>query len=100
MNLQGCNFANRQFERASEWGEANLRGAEFTGAFLLYADFSFADLTSANFSGAYLEGADFINANVKGANFEGAILKCILDDGTNWSEAINVMIQSRGSCHD
>jgi len=98
VNLQGCNFANRRFQRVSEWGEANLRGADFTGASLLYADFSFADLTSANFSGAYLEGADFINANVKGANFEGAVLKCILDHGTNWSEAINVMIISRGSC--
>jgi uncharacterized protein YjbI with pentapeptide repeats len=100
VNLQGCNFANRQFQRASQWGEANLHGANFTGAFLLYADFSFADLTSANFSGAYLEGADFDNANVGGANFEGAILKCITDHNTNWSEAINVMISSRGSCHD
>jgi uncharacterized protein YjbI with pentapeptide repeats len=85
----------------SDWGEADLRGADFSGAALLYADFSFADLTSVNFSGAFLEGADFTNANVRGANFDGAVLKCILEDGTNrLSDAINVQILSVGSCFD
>ena len=101
VNLQGCDFANRQFGRMSDWGEADLRGADFSGAVLLYADFSFADLTSANFSGAFLEGANFTNANVRGANFDGAVLKCILEDGTNrLSDAINVQILSVGSCSD
>jgi uncharacterized protein YjbI with pentapeptide repeats len=100
VNLQGCNFANRQFDRMSDWGEANLRGADFTGARLHFADFSFTNLTSVNFSGAYLVGADFDNANVSGANFDGAILKCILDHNTNWSAALNVTILSRGSCSD
>ena len=101
VNLQGCDFANRQFGRMSDWGEADLRGADFSGAVLLYADFSFADLTSANFSGAFLEGANFTNANVRGANFDGAVLKCILEDGTNrLSDAINVQILSVGSCFD
>jgi hypothetical protein len=101
VNLQGCNFANRQFGRMSDWGEADLRGADFTGARLHYADFSFANLTSVNFSGAYLEGADFTNANVRGANFDGAVLKCILEDGTNrLSDAINVQILAVGSCFD
>jgi uncharacterized protein YjbI with pentapeptide repeats len=101
VNLQGCDFSNRKFQRMSEWGEADLRGADFSGASLSYADFSFADLTSANFSGAFLEGADFTNANVRGANFDGAVLKCILEDGTNrLSDAINVQILSVGSCFD
>ena len=101
VNLQGCDFANRQFGRMSDWGEADLRGADFSGAVLLYADFSFADLTSANFSGAFLEGANFTNANVRGANFDGAVLQCILEDGTNrLSDAINVQILSVGSCSD
>lgn len=101
VNLQGCDFSNRQFDRMSDWGEADLRGADFSGARLHYADFSFVNLTSVNFSGAYLEGADFTNANVRGANFEGAVLKCILEDGTNrLSDAINVQILSVGSCFD
>ena len=101
VNLQECDFSNRQFGRGSEWGEADLRGANFSGAALLYADFSFADLSGANFSGAYLEGADFTNANVRGANFDGAVLKCILEDGTNrLSDALNVKILSVGSCFD
>ena len=100
VNLQGCDFANRRFDRVSDWGEADLLGADFTGARLHYADFSFANLVSADFSGAYLVGADFTNANVRGANFDGAVLKCIEDHGTNWSEAINVTILSIGSCSD
>jgi hypothetical protein len=101
MNLRGCDFSNRQFDRMSDWGEADLSGADFTGARLHYADFSFANLTSVNFSGAYLEGADFTNANVRGANFDGAVLRCILEDGTNrLSDAINVQILSVGSCSD
>ena len=96
--LQGCDFSNRQFERASDWGAANLIDTDFTGAILHFADFSFANLTNVNFSGAYLEGADFTNANVKGANFEGAILRCIKDEGiksANWSKALNVLILSK-----
>ena len=101
VNLQGCDFSNRQFARMSDWGEADLRGADFSGAALLYADFSFADLSGVNFSGAYLEGADFTSANVRGANFDGAVLRCILEDGTNrLSDAINVQILSVGSCSD
>jgi hypothetical protein len=101
VNLQGCDFSNRQFARMSDWGEANLRGADFSGAALLYADFSFADLSGVNFSGAFLEGADFTSANVRGANFDGAVLRCILEDGTNrLSDAINVQILSVGSCSD
>lgn len=99
-NLQNCNFADRSFQRDSHWGEADLRGANFSGSTIRYSDFSFADLRSANFSGAILEGADFTNANVSGADFSGAILKCITDDNTNWSEALNVSIISRGSCFD
>lgn len=99
-NLQKCNFADQSFQQDSHWGEADLRGTNFSGSILRYADFSFADLRSANFSGAFLEGADFTNANVSGADFSGAILKCITDDGTNWSQALNVPIISRGSCFD
>jgi hypothetical protein len=101
VNLQGCDFSNRQFDRMSDWGEADLSRSDFTGARLHYADFSFANLTSVDFSGAYLEGADFTNANVRGANFEGAVLRCILEDGTNrLSDAVNVQIVSVGSCFD
>lgn len=100
VNLQGCNFVGRRFNRDSNWGAADLRGTDFTGASLNFADFGFANLTSVNFSGATLESADFTNANVNGANFEGAILRCITDDGANWSEAFNVQIISRGSCLD
>lgn len=101
VNLQGCDFSNRVFQRMSDWGEADLRGANFSGAGLLYADFSFANLSGANFSGAYLEGANFTNATVNGANFDGAVLKCILEDGTNrLSDALNVKILSVGSCFD
>lgn len=100
VNLQGCDFSNRIFQRVSDWGEADLRGADFSGATLYAADFSFADLSNVNFSGAYLERAEFDNANVSGANFDGAILKCIEDHNTNWSAALNVTILSRGSCFD
>jgi uncharacterized protein YjbI with pentapeptide repeats len=99
VNLQGCSFANRQFQRASDWGEANLRGADFSGAYLHYADFSFADLSNVNFSGAFIDGAKFTNANLRGANFDGAIWKCLADEGINggdrirWSEAINVPLR-------
>ena len=96
VNLQGCDFANRQFSRMSDWGEADLRGADFSGAVLRYADFSFANLRNVNFTGALIDGADFTNADITGANFNGAIWQCLKDEGlkeANWSEAINVPLR-------
>jgi uncharacterized protein YjbI with pentapeptide repeats len=61
--------------------------ADFSGAFLMYADleysilygadFSNADLSNANLKDADLTGADLSGANLSGANLSGAVLDLV-----------------------
>ena len=53
---------------------ADLRGANLSGAYLYNADLRGADLRSANLWGADLSGADLHNADLRGANLSGAYL--------------------------
>lgn len=71
----------------------NLDGADFEGADVCYADFTFSSLRHANFRGANLyktlfcycdlTGADFTGANIKFANFGKAIT-----DGADFTDVI------------
>ncbi len=54
--------------------EANLRGANLTGADLSEANLTGADLSEANLSGADLNGADLSGADLSGAGLRGANL--------------------------
>ena len=54
--------------------QADLRGADLSGAFLDQANLSGADLRGANLSGADLSGANLIGADLRGADLSGANL--------------------------
>ncbi|HET6386770.1 MAG TPA: pentapeptide repeat-containing protein [Armatimonadota bacterium] len=58
----------------ADGGVANLRGADFSGAFLREASLSRADLTSADLSGADACSADLRGAALTGANLRDARL--------------------------
>ena len=67
--------------------EANLSGANFTGAILTRADLSGADLSGANFTGAILTRADLSGADLTRANFTGADLTRANLSGANLYQA-------------
>ena len=67
--------------------EADLSGANFTGAILTRADLSGADLSGANFTGAILTRADLSGADLSGANFTGADLTRANLSGANLYQA-------------
>ena len=50
----------------------DLNGADFSGAFLGFADFFDVELNSANFDEAYIAHADFFGAEVSNASFRNA----------------------------
>lgn len=52
----------------------NLSGADFTGAFLVGAEFENVNLTKANLTGAELRGVNLKNARLHGANLTHAFL--------------------------
>src|SRR5581483_8049761 len=60
-----------------------LPGAEFVGAFLTHANFSYAHLEQANFFGATLNNTNFLEANLTQADLRGAQMK-----GVNFTNAI------------
>ncbi len=60
--------------QARDLSSADLRGADFTGAWLNHAYFHGADLRGVNFTGAWLENADFSGTNINGAKFDRANL--------------------------
>jgi uncharacterized protein YjbI with pentapeptide repeats len=49
------------------------RLADLPPLFVLGTNFTDADLSGANLTGAFLQGEDFTNANLTGANLTGAI---------------------------
>lgn len=104
-NLRGANLQN-----------ANLSGL-ITGGYAIdieagllvsrYADFTNANVAGANFTGADLQYARFINANVSGANFTKAdftganFTRCIgfastiIDSGTNFQDVIGLTAEQK-----
>ena len=68
------NLAKGEVEKILEYDlyEADLSGADFSGANLRSADFSGANLRGVDFSGADLSGADLRSANLRSANLRSA----------------------------
>ena len=74
--------------KGEEGGEqANLSGADLSGADLSGADLSWANLSGADLSVAYLSGADLIGAYLSGANLSRADLSGANLIGANLSRA-------------
>ncbi|KAL0036554.1 hypothetical protein WJX77_012659 [Trebouxia sp. C0004] len=65
---------------AAQFGEAELRGKDFSGQDLRRSNFTSADARNASFKGAKLQGAYFIKAVTANANFEDADLSDVLFD--------------------
>lgn len=65
---------------AAQYGEAELRGKDFSGQDLRRSNFTSADARNANFKGTKLQGAYFIKAVTANANFEDADLSDVLFD--------------------
>ncbi|KAL3159714.1 hypothetical protein ABBQ38_010120 [Trebouxia sp. C0009 RCD-2024] len=65
---------------AAQYGEAELRGKDFSGQDLRRSNFTSADARNANFKGSKLQGAYFIKAVTANANFENADLSDVLFD--------------------
>ena len=67
------NLAKGEVEKILEYDlyEADLSGADFSGANLRSADFSGANLRGVDFSGADLSGADLRSANLSDADLSG-----------------------------
>ena len=75
INLSELDLREGVFK--DSWHNANLAGADLTGA-----DCSSAHLAQANLTGAKLASADMRQANLTGANFEGVDLTGAHLDGT------------------
>lgn len=60
-------------DRTYNFDNSNLRGAVFTGGFLL-ASFRNADLEGADFSNCNLKTSDFSGAKLSGATFSGSAI--------------------------
>lgn len=78
------NFSKANFEKAdilSKFENANLFGANFHEAKVLYTKFCGANLSRANFVGADLRGANFIGANLSYADLRGARLEGVIFNG-------------------
>lgn len=61
------------FPEKTNFGSANLAGANLQNCVLRGATFRWCNLRGANLKGADLTGASFENAQLEGANFEGAV---------------------------
>ena len=77
MNAKQFSEAKKiNFRRAELIGafliNLNLRGADFTGAKLNFADLSNSILVGAIFRGAFVIGTCFTKADTRGADFTGA----------------------------
>jgi uncharacterized protein YjbI with pentapeptide repeats len=80
-------------ESDADLSDADLRGANLSGADLRDADLSGANLSGANLRGADLSGADLNGANLRGADLNGANLR-----GADLSDAelMNAKFYGRG----
>ena len=65
---------------AQQYGEADLRGRDFSDQDLTRSNFTAADCRQCNFKNSKLVGAYFIKAVTYQANFEGADLSDVLMD--------------------
>jgi hypothetical protein len=81
-NLSGANLSEADLYGANLSG-ANLSGANLSGANLSGANLSEADLYGANLSGANLSGANLSGANLSRANLSGANLSRANLSGAN-----------------
>ncbi|KAK9811424.1 hypothetical protein WJX72_003758 [[Myrmecia] bisecta] len=72
---------------AQQYGEADLRGRDFSGQDLRRSNFTSADCRDCNFQSAKLQGAYFIKAVVPRANFKDADLSDVLMDRAVMNEA-------------
>lgn len=69
-----------------EFRGANLRGADFTGSFII-ADFTGANLEGAVFAPANVKTCSFDNANLRNADFSGAAIDAATFEGANLTGA-------------
>jgi uncharacterized protein YjbI with pentapeptide repeats len=65
---------------AMQYGEADIKGKDFSGQDLRRSNFTSADCRDCNFQGANLQGTYFIKAVTARANFKGANLSDSLMD--------------------
>lgn len=65
---------------AAQYGEADLKGRDFSNQNLQRSNFTSADCRDCSFKGSKLAGAYFIKTVVARANFEGADLSDVLMD--------------------
>lgn len=70
----GCSFTDSSFVEHN-----------FSGAYLIWAQFNDSDLTGANFSGADLRNAIFYRSLVKGVNMKDAVLTGAKMMGVDWT---------------
>lgn len=117
IQAPGKDLHDGQF-MATRFDEANLAGADFSGAHMQLANLHKADLRKANFEGAHLHavnltgadlsganltGVNFLDANLEGANLKGATVTRALWTAANLSGAIWVdgrvcAAGSKGEC--
>ena len=99
FDLTGANFAQADLNNINFQGVhlskcifigSNLENANLSNTNLEEANFSNADLSNANLSKSNLNKAILYSANLHHANLDSANLSKILDNKTNFKEAINV----------
>ena len=88
-----------------DFRNADLRGVDFSGAYLGHARFDGADLRGADFRGADLNRAIFAGADLREADFRGADCVRVDMEGANlaladFSNAVNVSCVKFGDTAD
>lgn len=64
-----------------------LRGIDFSGSYITYADFSRCNFIGAKLEGASLGGSDLRGANLKGVNLQGVNLRGVDLSGADFTGA-------------
>jgi hypothetical protein len=70
----GLNYTDCTYNSNPDFADANLTGAMFNGAALVYTNFTNANLTGVDFLGTVMEHGTFTGANLTNANFTDADL--------------------------
>jgi uncharacterized protein YjbI with pentapeptide repeats len=86
-NLVDANFDNVVHAYDSAYDQADLNGAQLVNANIAAGWFGWADLTNANFSGAYLPQAIFSYATLSGTNLSNTNLNSANLSNANFSGA-------------